>query len=102
MVKGIPQWEFVKEIQVTKVLQDDPIKEVFWDKIETYYGTTRKPRLGLPLSHELVMERLKGFLHRIRYKWANEFTYPNWFEIKELTWNDTPLFTESPVDETAL
>ena len=37
------QWEVVKEIQVTKVFQDDPIKEVYHDAKETYYETTKHP-----------------------------------------------------------
>ena len=48
------------------------------------------------------MECLKGLSHRIRDKWTNEFRSLDWFKIKELLWNVTPLFIEVPTDDTAL
>ena len=64
------------------MLQDDPIKEVFQDEIETNYATTRQPYLELLFLHIVVVEHLEGFANIIRDKWANEFRTLDWLEIR--------------------
>lgn len=67
------QWEFVRQIPVTKVLQDDPLQEVYKDSLEGYYATTRLPELDLPLALVVVVEKLAGHMNRIVDKWANDY-----------------------------
>ena len=58
--------EWLKEIKIIKVFQDDPIKQVYQNAMETFYATTRQPCLELPILHVVVVERLEGFPNCIR------------------------------------
>ena len=49
---------FITEIKVTKVFQDDPLKEVYKDSLETYYATTKLLSLELPVTHVILVERV--------------------------------------------
>ncbi len=60
--------EAINEIKVTKVFQDDPLKEVYRDYLETYYATTKHRYLEMPLMHVVIVKRLGEISNRIRDK----------------------------------
>lgn len=54
--KGKDLWEPLKEMHVTKVFQDYPIKEIFHDVGENYYVATKHHRLELSITHIIVVD----------------------------------------------
>ena len=91
----------ITEIKVTKVFQDDPLKEVYKDSLETYYATTKLLPLKLPVTHVILVERFGKRYNELRDKWGNDYRTLDWLEVRDLTWKGIPLFMEVSAKDTA-
>lgn len=58
----------LREIKVTKVFQDEPLKDVYQDSLETYYATTKIMSLELSVTHVILVEQFGRHYNRIRDK----------------------------------
>ncbi|KAI5079973.1 hypothetical protein GOP47_0005452 [Adiantum capillus-veneris] len=94
-------WKILRGIPVSKVPQDDSIKEVYKDAWEAYYATTRLPRLELPLVHKVLIEKQAGNMIPIGDRWGNEYRTLDCLEVREISWHGKPLFMDAPTQATA-
>lgn len=69
------------ELRVTKVFQDDLIKEVYRDSLETYYATTKPWSIDLPVVHEILIDKNGKHSRTIRDKWGNDYRTMEWREV---------------------
>ena len=95
------EWTVEKEIRVTKVFQDDPLQDVFYDSEDVYYATTKLPHLQFIVQHTLTLERQTGHESRIIERFGNYFRTLEWSEMRELTWKGRKLFLETHPTHTA-
>ena len=86
------QWQHIRDIHLNKVLQDDPIQEVYKDNLESYYATTKHSRLDMPTTQRVSLEHLDQIGYRLRDSWENDYRTRCWGEIRDLTWEEMPLF----------
>ena len=99
--KLFAEWKIEKEIKVTKLFQDNPLQEVFYDSENVYYATTKLPHLQFIVQHTLMLERQTGFESRIIDKFGNNYRTLEWREVRDLTWNGRNLFLETHPSHTA-
>ena len=89
-----PIGETWREISTTKLLQDNPLQEVYKDSQNDYFGTTQFLNDARPSFHSLMFESLGGKPSHIIDRWGNEYWTLDWSEVRDLTWKGQPLFTQ--------
>ena len=89
------EWKIERKIKVTKIFQDNPLQEVFYDSEDVYYTTTKLPHLDFIVQHTLMLERQTGHESRIINKFGNYYRTLEWSEVRELTWKGRKLFLET-------
>ena len=92
--------ETCEKINVTRVVQDDDLQEVFKDSLDVYYAATRLPHLQFLVQHTLTIEKL-GIETRIRDSYGNHYRTLEWNEVRDLMWKGRPLFTTTHPASTA-
>ena len=94
------KWKLIRNINVTKVFQDNVVQEVFRDSSDVYYETTRLPHLQFLVQHTVTLEQL-GLETRVRDEHKNHFRTLEWNKVRDLTWKGKPLFSYEPPASTA-